>query len=428
MRRAAPFIPLLVLALGPSAVAAVPASTVDVVKVEGSIDRTIAGYLTDLLDRAEADGSTVVLQLDTAGTLGQDAVGLARRIFESKVPVVVWVGPAPAKAAGAGLLFMYASSLAAVSPGSQTGPLEPLDLAHPSAEAPDLEGTIRGWLEARGKGTRVPVHDRPLTAAEARHREIAQVAATSIPDLLDKIDGMAVPTAAGEAVLATKVAKGPGEEPVLVRFHEPGPVDRVLHWVASPSVVYLLLVLGFAAIAFELTQPGFGFAGFGGIAMLALAIDGLTVVPVSWIGVALTVGGVALLYLDVLLRRLGILTVLGLIAFLAGSTIAFRGVAPAIDLSPWLIGGAVAASFLYYGFGLTVAVQSRERITSTQRGLVGLVGETRGDLEPEGPVFVKGTLWRGRSADGPIPAGTRVRVRGVDGLVLRVEPEPPEGE
>ncbi len=68
--------------------------------------------------------------------------------------------------------------------------------------------------------------------------------------------------------LLTEIAQSPGQQPVLIRFHELGPVDRVLHWVATPSVIYLLLVLGFAALAFELTQPGFGFAGFSGVAML----------------------------------------------------------------------------------------------------------------------------------------------------------------
>jgi membrane-bound serine protease (ClpP class) len=124
------------------------------------------------------------------------------------------------------------------------------------------------------------------------------------------------------------------------------------------------------------------------------------------------------------LRRLGPLTIGGLLAFVLGSVLAFRAVAPPIRISPWLIGFFAVSSLLYYGFALTVATQSRERITSTQRGLVGLVGEARGELKPEGPVFVKGALWRGRSGDGPIPAGTRVRVRAVEGLVLRVEPDP----
>jgi membrane-bound serine protease (ClpP class) len=91
-----------------------------------------------------------------------------------------------------------------------------------------------------------------------------------------------------------------------------------------------------------------------------------------------------------------------------------------------LIGGAVVGSLLYYGFALTVALQSRDRIVGTQRGLIGLVGEARGRLAPDGPVFVKGALWRGRTSGEPIEAGTPVRVRGVEGLILRVEAEPAE--
>ena len=104
--------------------------------------------------------------------------------------------------------------------------------------------------------------------------------------------------------------------------------------------------------------------------------------------------------------------------------LAWHGVADAIRISPWLIAGATVASLLYYGFGLTVAMQSRDRIVNTQRGLIGLVGEARGKLAPEGPVYVKGAMWRGRSTGGAIAPGTPVRVRGVDGLVLRVEPDP----
>jgi membrane-bound ClpP family serine protease len=102
----------------------------------------------------------------------------------------------------------------------------------------------------------------------------------------------------------------------------------------------------------------------------------------------------------------------------------FSEVADEIDVSPWLIGFTALGALLYWGFGLTVAVQSRDRITSTQKGLVGLVGQARGELKPEGPVFVKGTMWRGRSTNGPIPSGAAVRVRGVDGLILRVQAEP----
>jgi membrane-bound serine protease (ClpP class) len=402
--------------------------SVVVVKLDGSIDRTWADYLRESLDEAEARGATVVIQLDTAGTLDEDAVGLAERIHEATVPVIVWVGPSPAKARGAGLLFMYAASVGAVAPGVGVGPLEPLDLVDAKNEefpsGTELEDLATGWVEERMRATPLLFPGAPVPAQDAIDGNIAMFAAVSVTELLTQIDGLTVSTAEGEVTLQTRIAEAEGETPVAVRFTSPGPVDRVLHAAASPAAIYVLLVLGLAALAFELTQPGFGFAGFSGIAMVALGVYGLTVVPFSWLGLLLLVGGVALMTADVLIRKLGVLTGLGLVAFAAGAFLTFSGTSELIRVSPWLIGFATLASFLYYGFGLTVAVQSRERITSTQKGLVGLVGETRGDLDPEGPVFVKGTLWRGRSQAGAIPTGTRVRVRGVDGLILRVEPEP----
>jgi membrane-bound serine protease (ClpP class) len=276
-----------------------------------------------------------------------------------------------------------------------------------------------------GRSPTVTFPDHALTGAEAEDAHIIQTDAFTVPQLLTKVDGQPVQTANGRVTLDT--AGSPGDQ-VLVRFHDLGPGKRVLHAVASPTWIYVLLVFGLAAIAFELTQPGFGFAGFSGVGMLALGVYGLTAVPVFWPGLALLLAGIGLMVADVLVRRLGWRTYLGLVTFLAGSLLAFRNLAPAIGISPWLIGASVVASLLYYGFGLTVAIQSRERITSTQRGLVGLPGETRGELAPEGPVFVKGTLWKGRSSNGPIPPGTRIRVRGVDGLILRVEPEEDEGD
>jgi len=407
------------------------AASVVVVKVDGSIDGTIARYLLDRLGEAESSGATLVVQLDSAGTLDQDAVALATRIFEATVPVVVWVGPAPAKAEGGALLLLAASSLPALSPGAGLGPLEPVDLVDarnatlPSASA--LSSTAASWAERDGRpAPRFPGSAVPAQTALDDH--LAVVAAESLPDLLATIDGMRVTTSSGDVTLRTQIAQNASQAPVDVRFTDLGPVDRVLHAMASPSAIYLLLVFGFAALAFEITQPGFGFAGFSGIAMLALAAYGLTVVPFSWPGLVLLVAGVGLLTFDVLRRALGPFTVAGLIAFVAGSVATFRGVSARIEVSPWLVGSLTVASVLYYGFALTVALQSRDRITSTQRGLVGLAGETRGELTPEGPVFVKGALWRGRSIDGPIASGTRVRVRGVDGLILRVEPESEPGE
>jgi membrane-bound serine protease (ClpP class) len=430
MRRAAPLCSMFLLALvslslWPAVAQGADAPGILVLKVQGAIDRPLFSYLNQRLDQAEAGGTTVVLQLDTSGTLNQDGVALAARVASMRVPVLAWVGPAPAKASGAGLLLMYASSLAGVSPGSQTGPLNPVDLAHPDRVYPGLNAMIQGWLTARGKDTQIDWADRPLDGYDAEAYGIAQVAATSLPDFLDVVDGKTVQAGEGAVTLRTHIALNDQQAPVNIRFDNMGPVKRIEHGVASPSMIFFLLVIGLAALAFELTQPGFGFAGFSGVGMLALAAYGVWVVPPFWPGLLLLLGGVGLMAIDVRIRNLGVLTGVGLAAFGVGSYLAWHHMAAAIRISPWLLGGSIVASLLYYGFALTVALQARDRIVNTQQGLIGLVGQARGRLAPEGPVFVKGAMWRGRTTgEGAIDPGTPVRVRGVDGLVLRVEAEP----
>jgi membrane-bound serine protease (ClpP class) len=408
-------------------VAAQAATEVRVIEVDGPIDRPLRAYLEERLADAERAGAVVVLQLNTPGALGQDGIALAERVARLEVPVLTWVGPVPAKASGAGFLLMLASSLAGVSPGSQTGPLSPVDVLHPDLDAEGLTRRIEDWLERRERDVDLTDVERPLPAQDALDAGIAEVFAYTIPELLRAVDGMTVHTPGGEVELATRLARTQAEaneRTVEIRFEEPGVLTRLLHAVATPSMAYLLIVLGLAALAFELTQPGFGFAGFSGLALVALAVYGLTVAVPLWPWLGLLLLGIGLLMLDVRLRSLSWPTWAGLAAFGAGSVLAWSGVDHSIRISPWLIGGAVLASLLYYGFALTVALQSRDRIVGAQRGLIGLVGEARGRLAPDGPVFVKGALWRGRTNGDPIDAGTPIRVRGVDGLILRVEAEP----
>lgn len=427
MRRTAlTSIVLALVALAATPSTAAEPSQVVVLRVEGPIDRTVVPYLEERLAQAERDRAVVVLQIDTSGTLGHDGVALAERVAGLDVPVLAWVGPTPATAAGTGLLLMLASSLAGVAPGSQTGPLEPLDLLHPRPAPEGLEATVAAWLADRGTETSLEGLDQPLPAADAIELGVAEVAATSVTGFLQEVDGRTVQTASGPVTLETRIATTEaeaGEGTVALRFDNLGPLQRLTHAIATPSMVYLLLVLGLASLAFEITQPGFGFAGFAGVGMLALAVYGLWVVPPSILGIVLLLGGVGALTLDVRMRNLGVATAAGLVAFAAGSVLAWSDVAGAIRISPWLIGGAVVASLLYYGFALTVAIQSRDRIVDTQRGLIGLTGEARGKLAPDGPVYVKGAMWRGRTSGDPIAPGSQVRVRGVDGLVLRVEVE-----
>ena len=154
------------------------------------------------------------------------------------------------------------------------------DGLRPDPEAQGLSDTIDGWLAARGRDVDLGDTGRPLPARDALDARIARVTAYSVPDLLNRVDEKTVRTPAGEVELRTRVATTQAEASeriVEILFEEPGLITRVLHAVATPSMIYFLLILGLAAIAFELTQPGFGFAGFSGITFVALAVYGLTV-------------------------------------------------------------------------------------------------------------------------------------------------------
>jgi membrane-bound serine protease (ClpP class) len=422
---------LLLAAAGPASAAptVIPAASVDIVKVQGILDPSVGSYVEGSIRDAERAGSAVILQIDSRGSYGTHGQDLGRFIRGASVPVIAFVGPTGARAAGGALFLVYSSDLVAIAPGAGIGPGRPFELAT-RASAEDtrdvtadetLLETLASGSEATAAGVQRAASGPTLAAGPALDAGAAGLIASDVVDLLSKLDGRSVHTPGGTVTLRT--ANGPGQQ-VEVRFHEIGLWPRILHAVSTPTAVYVLLVLGLWLVAFELTQPGFGVAGIGGALALALAGYGLSVIPVGWLGTSLIVLGMGLQGLDVLLRRLAWLTLGGTALFAAGSVLAWRGVAPAIDLSPWLIVLSTIAGALFFGFAMTVALRSRERVRTAQVGLVGLVGEARGDLDPEGAVFVKGTLWRARSSNGPIPKGRRVRVRGIDGLILRVEEEP----
>jgi membrane-bound serine protease (ClpP class) len=71
---------------------------------------------------------------------------------------------------------------------------------------------------------------------------------------------------------------------------------------------------------------------------------------------------------------------------------------------------------------MTIAVRARRnKVTTGVEGLVGKIGIAQTALMPEGKVFVHGEIWNATSLT-PVGVGEQVRVRGVKGLRLEVEP------
>ncbi len=128
-------------AVGATEHAKTPERHMDVVQVQGAIDPVVADLIKDSIELAQSNGATVVvLQIDSQGALDTDPFELIKAVEASKVPIVTWVGPGKAVAAGAAAALVAASSFSAASPSARLGPILPFRL---DGEGPE-EGIVYG--------------------------------------------------------------------------------------------------------------------------------------------------------------------------------------------------------------------------------------------------------------------------------------------
>ena len=67
-----------------------------------------------------------------------------------------------------------------------------------------------------------------------------------------------------------------------------------------------------------------------------------------------------------------------------------------------------------------VSFRTGKKLRTGREGLVDMIGLAKSEIDMVGKVFVHGEYWDARS-DIPIPKGSKVRVKSVDGMLLTVE-------
>jgi membrane-bound serine protease (ClpP class) len=199
----------------------------------------------------------------------------------------------------------------------------------------------------------------------------------------------------------------------------------VLGVITNPTVAYLMILVGIYALIFEFMNPGLILPGVIGAISLLLALYALHLLPVNYAGLALILLGIAFMAAEAFLPSFGALGVGGLVAFVLGSLMLIddETALPGFDIPYALIGGVAAASAGFLVFVLGALAKSRKRPVVTGREqLIGAAGEALEDFAAEGWARVRGEQWRVRSS-GPVRRGQRLRVTGMQGLVLDVVPE-----
>jgi len=350
-----------------------------------------------------------------------------KAMFNSSVPIVVYVAPEGAQATSAGVFVALSAHIIAMAPATKIGSAHPIALGGGTMDddvknkiVEHTVGEIKKIAEQRGKN--VEWAEKSFrdsissTWKEALDEKVIDLIANNLNDLLIKIDNRKVVTPFGERILHTRNAE--------IRITRMNPIDRLLDVISDPNIAYMLLILGFYGIFFELSNPGAVFPGIIGGISIILAFFALQTLPINYAGVLLILLALILFILEVKVTSYGALTMGGIISMILGSLMLMDSSEPfsyVFKISFQVIFPAVLITAAFFIFGMVLVARSqKKKFITGKEGLIGLIGICTFEINPEGKVFLHGELWNGVS-DEPIKPKEKVRVIDVEGLTLKVE-------
>ncbi|TMQ51194.1 MAG: nodulation protein NfeD [Candidatus Eisenbacteria bacterium] len=414
---------LALLALGAAHAAPRGEGRLLVVRLEGTVSPVMAEALSSAVGRAEREGyRAVVLEVDTPGGLESSMRDMVKRILSSQVPVLTWVAPSGARAASAGVFVVMAADIAAMAPGTNIGAATPISLQGPMDSTLARKATSDAAAFARTvaaqRGRSVEWAEQAVRRAvaasetEAVSLGVVDFVAATLPELLAKADGRKWRRGAETRTL--RIRGLPADR------IEPGLRQRALGILADPNIAYILLMLGFYGLLFELQNPGAILPGVVGGICLILAFFALSTLPVNTAGVALILLAIVFFLAEIKVHSHGLLAAGGVISLLLGSLFLFQG--ETTRLSWGLILGGTAATSAFFLFIVSAGLRAqRRRVLTGAAGLIGSHGVVVERLAPEGWVRLGDQRWNARG-DSVIEAGTEVEITGLDRLTLRVRP------
>lgn len=416
------------------------------VDVQGPIGPATVEFLVNsLAEAASRNAELLIIRLDTPGGLEASTRDIVKAILNSPVPVATYVAPQGARAASAGTYILYASHIAVMNPVSHVGAATPVSIIggtspgrakEPDGNEEDAEAAtaatdvmsrkvindavawVRGLATKRGRNAdwaELAVREAAsITAIEALELGVIDLIAKDVGDLLQQVHGKTVEVRGRERIMDTSS--------LLVEQLEPSWKSELLGVITSPTIAYLLLLIGVYGLMFEGYNPGAVFPGVLGAICLLVALYAFQMLPVNYAGFALIILGIILLIGEAIAPSFGALGIGGVIAMVIGSIILIDTDVPGFMVSRPLIGGIALVS----SFGLMaiigIAMKARQRpVVSGREELVGTVGVALLDFEHQGHVFVHSERW---SAITPVALseGQAIVVTGIDGLTLKVRP------
>ncbi len=423
------------------AAAQIPAGSQRVLMLEldGAIGPAQADYVVrGLATAAEADAALVILRMDTPGGLDSSMREIIRAILASPVPVASYVHPSGARAASAGTYILYASHIAAMSPGTNLGAATPVaiggtpkpeadaddDVEQPAAPANaseskainDAVAYIRSLAELRDRNAdwaeQAVREAASLSAGSALEQEVIDIIARNPEDLLARVDGREVIVAEQARSLATAG--------LAIERLEPGWRTRVLATLTNPQVAIILMLIGVYGLIFEFMNPGALYPGTVGAICLIMGMYALTLLPLNHAGAALILLGIALMVAEAFAPSFGILGIGGAVSLALGLAILIDTDVPGFTVPLPFVAAIAALSLVATLAVMHLALTAHRRAVVTGReemlGAHARVLEWSGG---QGYVLAHGERWHAVSP-AHLTVGQTVQITRIEGLTLHV--------
>jgi membrane-bound serine protease (ClpP class) len=394
-------------------------------KWEDAVSPIMVEYIKRSLAKAEKEGAGVfILELNTPGGLETSMRQVVQEFQRTPIPVVVYVYPPGGRAASAGAIITAAADVAVMAPGTNIGAAHPVQATGEKMEEAMKEKVVQDMLAfvrsiAKEKGRNPSVLERmvkesiSLTPDEALKEGIIDLIASSRQELLEKLNGRKVKKHGKEITIKTL-----GVPVVEV---EESLRESFLKVITNPTIAYLLLLIGFYGIFFELYNPGAVVPGAVGVISFLLGLYGLGIIGINWLGLLLILAGILLLALELITPTFGGLAIAGAIALAIGSLVLISPDSPYGDIPISVIATMVLTTVFFFLVAgrLGLKAQKRKKMTGYEE-LIGEEGIALTDFEKgKGKVFIKGEIWNAVSED-EIKKDDAVIVEQVKGLTLYV--------
>jgi membrane-bound serine protease (ClpP class) len=311
-----------------------------------------------------------------------------------------------------------------MSPGTSIGAATPVNLGGGDISKDmarkvqnDAVSYIRSLAAQRGRNAdwaeKAVREGGSLPEDEALKLHVVDLVARDMKELLTRLDGRTVLVGGLTRTLHTKDAV---QHEVVPSWRQ-----KLLGRILDPNVAYILFILGFYGLLFELSNPGAILPGIVGGICILLAFLAFQALPVNLTGLFLILFAMLLFAVDVKVQSHGLLAVGGVVSLVLGSLILMSGEGGAMRISLSVIITVAVVTMLFFAFVVGAGVRAlRRRPVTGREGLVGERGVALSRLGGgSGQIFVHGEYWAAES-DEPIEEGAPVVVDKVEGMRLRV--------